>query len=236
MDSLKQRFKIRHAVGRIQSIDPEDFFRAVQHSVAAGIPRPTTRTSEPLCLGEISLTPPKCVLGTSSFSHIDRCSEQFIDISLFIHDGTADTFNVFEGAVRQHDSVFEQTLLLVTKNLRGALSYPVTIVRVYPLQEHLKGRYAAPRIHSIDPENLLRAVQQPILSWIPRPAARMGQLLCCGQVGFAPTQHRFCAVPVDTVTDRGECPQPIAAPEGSEADFYRELVSIFAQSVQLPAG
>src|SRR6516165_11832384 len=85
---------------------------------------------EPLCFSQISFTPPKCILGMFSFSYIDRCAEHFIDIPLSIEDGTADTFNVFEGPVRQHNSVFKQALLLVAKNLHGALSYPVTIVRV----------------------------------------------------------------------------------------------------------
>jgi hypothetical protein len=64
----------------------------------------------------------------------------------------------------------------------------------------------------------------------------MSQLLRCGEVRFAPTQHRFCSVRVGTVTACAEYPQPIAAPEGSEADFHRELASVFAQSVQFPAG
>jgi hypothetical protein len=86
-----------------------------------------------LCFGQISFAPSKCILGTFSFSYIDRCAKHFIDIPLSIHDGTPDTLNVFEGPVRQHNSVFEQALLFVAKNLRGALSYPVTIVGVYPL-------------------------------------------------------------------------------------------------------
>src|SRR5258708_22015697 len=76
------------------------------------------------------------------------------------------------------------------------------IIGVYPLL--YKGFNAWDSFGRIEPEDsvdFIRAIDHPLRTWIPRPAARFCELLGLGQVSLTPLQCLLCTLPIFNIVD-----------------------------------
>src|SRR5262245_30338294 len=125
------------------------------------------------------------VFGKLALGHVYGCADYLNDVACAVQHGTTDTFKMLQRAVGHTNPVFEKAFYFLSTALEGALSDPLTIVRVDPLHKHLEARQTVAWLQPVNTEYLLGAVQHPVGARIPRPATRARQPLRFGQISLA---------------------------------------------------
>src|SRR5258707_1866996 len=91
-------------------------------------------------------------------------------------------------------------LCLFAGALKALSSNHGAIIGVYPLYKCFNTRDSFGRFEPKDSVDFIRAIDDPVRMWIPRPAARFRELLGLGQVSRTPLQCLLSAFALSDVT------------------------------------
>src|ERR1700743_2780964 len=150
----------------------------MERTPCRSLQNPTSDTCQSLRLRQMTLASAQCLLGVSALSDIRNRADHFNKLSIGTHYWMAQATNVFDRAIRQHDSFFGFGIYLLDEHpIAGLPPDFIAIFWVHPLQPLLPLRKALLRIKSENPEHFLGIVLGLAGCAIESPTTRVGQPL-----------------------------------------------------------
>src|SRR5580658_5208213 len=98
------------------------------------------------------------LLGAFSFRYVHHGAHHFDQLSRSTENGASYGVEVFNGSIREHDSVLLVDGRSAAHPVVAILTRPVTVVRMDPLQDRVAIWRPLHQVESPNPEHLLRPV------------------------------------------------------------------------------